>query len=51
MVSLTSNALSVGHNQLSTTFAGTIEGAGALFKVGNETLTLSGANLTWAERR
>ncbi|CAN5434845.1 hypothetical protein BH18VER2_BH18VER2_07190 [soil metagenome] len=45
VVSLTSNALSVGDNHLSTTFAGTIEGTGALFKVGNGTLTLSGANL------
>lgn len=45
VVSLTSNSLSVGDNQLSTTFAGTIEGTGALFKLGNGTLTLAGANL------
>ncbi len=44
LVSLVSNALSVGGNNLSTTFSGTIEDTGSLTKVGTGTLTLSGSN-------
>lgn len=36
--------LSVGNNGASTTFAGTLSGAGGLTKIGAGTLTLSGAN-------
>ena len=43
-VILGSNTLSVGSNNLSTTYAGVIQGAGALTKLGTGLLTLSGAN-------
>ena len=42
--SLTSVALSVGQNGLSTTYSGIIEGSGSLIKLGAGTLTLTGAN-------
>ncbi|MGA2066342.1 MAG: autotransporter-associated beta strand repeat-containing protein [Thermoguttaceae bacterium] len=37
-------ALSVGNNNNSTTFSGTLQGAGSLIKIGTGTLTLSGSN-------
>jgi len=43
-VSLGANTLTVGGNDLSSTFSGVIGGAGGLVKVGAGTLTLSGAN-------
>ena len=38
------NSLSVGGNNQSTTYTGTLSGSGLLTKVGNGTLTLSGSN-------
>ena len=38
------NSLSVGGNNQSTTYSGTLSGSGLLTKVGNGTLTLSGSN-------
>jgi autotransporter-associated beta strand protein len=40
------NSLSVGGNNQSTTYSGTLSGSGLLTKVGNGTLTLSGSNST-----
>ncbi|MBA2434741.1 MAG: autotransporter-associated beta strand repeat-containing protein [Chthoniobacterales bacterium] len=45
LVSLVTSALSIGGNNLSTTFSGTIQDAGSIAKVGTGTLTLSNANL------
>jgi autotransporter-associated beta strand protein len=44
LVSLASNTLSIGGNNLSTTFTGTIQDEGSIAKVGTGTLTLSGSN-------
>lgn len=44
LVTLGQKQLSVGANNLSTTFAGAIQGTGALTKLGSGTLTLSSAN-------
>jgi autotransporter-associated beta strand protein len=44
LVSLASFALSIGGNELSTTFSGTIQDTGLITKVGTGTLTLSGSN-------
>jgi autotransporter-associated beta strand protein len=44
MVLLASHTLSVGNNNLSTTFAGVIQESGGLTKAGTGTLTLTGAN-------
>jgi autotransporter-associated beta strand protein len=38
------NSLSVGGNNQSTTYSGTLSGSGLLTKIGNGTLTLSGSN-------
>jgi len=40
------NSLSVGGNNQSTTYSGTLSGSGGFSKVGNGTLTLSGSNST-----
>jgi autotransporter-associated beta strand protein len=45
LVSLADHPLSIGGNNLSTTFTGTIQDTGSVTKVGTGTLTLSGANL------
>ena len=44
IVALAANKLSIGGNNLSTTFSGTIQDSGSLAKVGTGTLTLSGSN-------
>jgi autotransporter-associated beta strand protein len=44
-VILGSNNLTVGRNNLSTDFSGVIEGSGSLIKIGDGTLTLTGASL------
>ena len=44
LVFLRSNNLTVGSNNLNTTFAGLIQGPGSVTKIGNGTLTLRGAN-------
>jgi len=44
MVALGANKLTVGSNNLSTIFGGTIHDTGSLAKIGAGTLTLSGAN-------
>ena len=44
MVLLASHTLSVGNNNLSTTFSGVIQESGGLTKAGTGTLTLTGAN-------
>ena len=44
MVLLAGHNLSIGNNNLSTTFSGVIQESGALTKVGTGTLTLTGAN-------
>lgn len=41
---LGANNLTIGSNNLSTTFAGVIQGAGSITKSGSGKLTLSGAN-------
>ena len=43
-ITLGSNQLQVGNNNLSTAYSGTLLGAGSLVKLGTGTLTLSGAN-------
>jgi len=44
MVLLDGHSLSVGSNNLSTTFSGVIQEGGTLIKAGSGTLTLTGAN-------
>ena len=44
IVLLGARTLSIGSNSLSTTFSGTIEGTGAITKIGSGALTLSGAS-------
>jgi len=44
ILTLGGNSVSVGGNNISTTYSGIIEGAGGLTKSGNGTLTLAGAN-------
>jgi autotransporter-associated beta strand protein len=44
LVSLVSNSLTVGRNNLDTSFDGLISGTGYLTKIGRGTLTLTGAN-------
>ncbi len=45
LVSLSDHPLSIGGNNLSTTFSGTIQDSGSVIKVGTGTFTLSQANL------
>jgi autotransporter-associated beta strand protein len=44
LLSLGGNSVSVGANDVATTYSGAIEGTGGLTKTGNSTLTLAGAN-------
>ncbi len=44
-VRLFQQQLTIGGNGLSTTYGGTITGGGSLLKIGNESLTLSGASI------
>jgi autotransporter-associated beta strand protein len=44
MVLLAGHTLSIGNNNLSTTFSGVVQGMGSLVKVGTGMLTLGGAN-------